>query len=342
MKKVRVAFFGFGNCGKAAAELLCKKHDEIVGKFDTDVAVTHIVTGSHGYIEDPEGIDLKAVLSGTDDYEWRCDRDSIELSRTAEYDVMVEMSPLDIFTAEPATTHIRNAFERGRYAVTSNKGPIAWNYRELRDIADERDLGFFFETVVLDGTPVFGMAESELLLAEVTEISGILNTTTNFILDELAAGCEYDDIMARGRSIGFIEKDSSLDIEGYDAAAKITSLANALMDACITPEDVDRKGIEDITMDDIRDAEAEGKVIKLMCRCEKKDGKVTASVGPERVSKTSLPATICGTTSLLSITTDLMRTISFIEHDPIIEQTAYGVFSDIVRAVRKYAQVNVY
>ena len=184
----------------------------------------------------------------------------------------------------------------------------------------------------MDGTPVFNLAEKTLKLARVTEVSGILNSTTNFILEEMAKGAEYDDIMARGRSRGFIEADPAMDIEGYDAAAKITALLNVLMDAHMTPDMVERKGIEDITIEDIRKAEERGNVIKLLCSGQRdEDGRVRARVGPEEIPKGHLLASIDSTTSAVSITTDLMKKITIVEHEPEIEQTAYGIFGDLLR-----------
>lgn len=259
----------------------------------------------------------------------------LETVAEADYDVLVEMTPLNIFTGEPATSHIKTALLRGRHAITANKGPIAWHFRELKELAAKQDCGFFYETVVMDGAPVFNLVEHTLKLAKVTEISGILNSTTNFILEELEAGAEYDDIIARGREMGFIEEDSAMDIEGYDAAGKITALANVLMDADMTPDMVERKGIEDITADDIMAAKARGKKIKLICRCFRENGRITACVKPEEVDRTEMPASVDSTTSIVSFTTDMMKKISVVEHEPEIEQTAYGVFGDLIRVIEE-------
>ena len=129
-----------------------------------------------------------------------------------------------------------------------------------------------------------------------------------------------------------------MDIEGYDAAAKITALLNVLMDAGITPDMVERKGIEDITYEDIENARAQGKIIKLVCKGTRDaDGNVHASVQPTLVDRTDLLATVNSTTSIVSITTDLMKKITVVEHDPEIEQTAYGVFGDLIRVLDKLA-----
>ncbi|MBQ1959846.1 MAG: homoserine dehydrogenase [Firmicutes bacterium] len=344
MKELKLALLGFGNAGRAFGRLLMNKHDEIKKEYDTDVKVVAIATGSRGNLYNPEGLDVSAAI---DDIENEgkfaagrglTDMSTIELVEKADYDVICEMTPLNIFTGQPATDHIRGAFARGKHAITANKGPVAWHFSALKKQAEEAGVCFFYETTVMDGTPVFNLVEHTLKMAKVTEVSGILNSTTNFILEEMEKGCEYEDIMERGRALGFVEADPAMDIEGYDAAAKITALLNVLMDAGITPDMVDRKGIEDITYEDIEKARAEGKIIKLVCKGTRdEEGKVHASVQPTLVDRTDLLATVNSTTSIVSITTDLMKKVTVVEHDPEIEQTAYGVFGDLLRVLDKLA-----
>lgn len=337
---LKVAFLGFGNAGQAVAEMLLAKEAKIEKVYDAKVVVTAIATGSKGNLVCAEGVDLVRALDDVKKYgkftnEAELSKlTTMEIVEQADYDVIAEMTPLNIFTGQPAISHIEGAFARGKDAITANKGPIAWKYKELKAMAAEKGVKFFYETTVMDGTPVFNLVEKTLPLAEVTEVSGILNSTTNFILEEMAAGCDYEDIMERGRQLGFVEADPAMDIEGYDAAAKITALLNVLMDAGITPDKVDRKGIEDITMADIEEAAAEGKVIKLLCRGYRDEaGNVIAKVAPEKVEAGDLLATVNSTTSIVSITTDLMKKVTVVEHEPEIEQTAFGVFGDLMRVL---------
>ena len=119
-----------------------------------------------------------------------------------------------------------------------------------------------------------------------------------------------------------------------DAAAKTAALLNALMGADITPDQIDRKGIGEITVEKIKDAEIRGKAVKLLCRGTIENGRVVGRVAPEEVDMAELPAVIKGTSSVVSITTDLMGTVSVVEHDPEIEQTGYGVLSDLIRIIK--------
>lgn len=338
MENLKLALLGFGNAGAAFAKMLTEKQDDIKAMYGRGVAVTAIATHSKGTIVNPDGIDLEKAYNDAkktgkfaDDTPGLCDWSTMEVIEKAEYDAICEMTPLNIFTGQPAIDHIRCAFARGKHVVTANKGPIAWKFDELSTEAKEKGVMFFYETTVMDGTPVFNLVEHTLKLCKVTEVSGILNSTTNYILEELAAGKEYDDVIAAGKKLGFIEANPAMDIEGYDAAAKVTALLNVLMRAGITPEDVDRTGIENITVDDIKAAAERGKVIKLLCKGTLVSGKVEASVKPVEVDKSDMLASVDSTTSVVSITTDLMGKLSIFEHAPEIEQTAYGIFGDVLR-----------
>lgn len=339
-KNVKIAILGFGNAGRAFAKLLTEKQGEILDKFNVKVDVAAISTKSKGCLVNEKGVDLNEALNDLERFN-HFDRNrndyremsSMEVAENVDYDILFELTPLQIFTGQPAIDHIKAALKRKKHAVSANKGPIAWAYKDLRELAEKNEVLFYYETTVMDGTPVFNLVDETLKFCKITEVKGILNTTTNFVLEEIAKGKSYDEVIKEGKKRGFVEEDPSMDIEGWDAAAKTAALLNVLMGADISPCDVDRKGIEDITSEQLKEAEGRGKLIKLICYGGIEKGKVIARVKPEEVSKTSLFASITGTTSLVSITTDLMGTISIVEHEPEIEQTAYGVFSDLIRVL---------
>lgn len=339
-ENIKIAILGFGNVGRAFARLLTEKQEEIYSKFNVKVDVVAVSTRSKGCLINEEGIDLTGALNDLEKYnhfdESRSDYkdiSSMEISENADYDILFELTPLHIFSGQPAIDHIKTALNRKKHAVSANKGPIAWAFKSLRELAAKNNVLFYYETTVMDGTPVFNLVDETLKFCKVTEVKGILNSTTNFVLEEIAKGKSYDEVIQEGKKRGFVEEDPSMDIEGWDAAAKTAALLNVLMGADITPYEVDRKGIEDINYEKIKEAEARGNVIRLVCYGGIEDGKITARVRPEEVSKNSLLASITGTTSIVSITTDLMGTVSIVEHEPEIEQTAYGVFSDLVRVL---------
>lgn len=340
MKTIKVGLLGFGNAGQAFAQMLIDKMPEIIERYQTQVLVTAISTRSKGCIHNPGGIDLERALGDIRDHKVFSPEtpgygpiDNLTLIKEGDFDVVCELTPLNIHTGQPAIDHIKTALQAGKHVITANKGPIAWAYEEIRTLAQEKGLAFFYETTVMDGTPIFNLVEHTLKLCKVERVEGILNSTTNFILEEMAKERDYDDIIKEGRERGFIEADSAMDIEGYDAAAKTTALLNVLMGANIKPTDVDRKGIEDIGLEDIKRAQARGKVIKLLCLGYLEDGKVKASVQPVEVDQKDILASIDSTTSIVSIYTDLMGKLSIVEHAPEIEQTAYGVFGDLLRVI---------
>ena len=339
-KIIKIAILGFGNAGKAFAKMLTEKHKEIINKFNMNVSVVAISTKSKGCLVNENGINLLDALNDLEEFnhfdEKRSDyinMSSMKIAETVDYDILFELTPLKIFSGQPAIDYIKTALNKKKHAVSANKGPIAWAFEELSNLAKKNGVFFYYETTVMDGTPVFNLVDETLKFCKVTEVKGILNSTTNFVLEEMAKGKPYDEIIKEGKKRGFVEEDPAMDIEGFDAAAKTATLLNVLMNANITPNDVERKGIEDIDYEQLKAAESRGNVIKLICYGGIENGKVVARVKPEEVSKNSLFSTITGTTSIVSITTDLMGTVSIVEHEPEIEQTAYGVFSDLIRVL---------
>ncbi|HML36051.1 MAG TPA: hypothetical protein PKA19_01315 [Bacillota bacterium] len=339
MRELKIAMLGFGNAGRAFAGLLLDKQEEIRETYGCGVEVVAIATGSRGSLVNEAGVDLRQALSDmesagrfqTDSPEYS-GLSAMEIAEQVDYDVLVELTPLAIFSGQPAISHITAALSRKKHAITANKGPIAWAFENLRSMAEENGVRFYYETTVMDGTPVFNLVEENLRLCRVNEVKGILNSTTNFILEELAKGRDYGEVIAEGQAKGFVEADPSLDVDGWDAAAKTAALLNVLMGAGITPDQIQRQGIGDVTAEQIRDAASRGKVIKLLCRGTRdNNGKVAGKVGPEEIGRDELLATITGTSSVVSITTDLMGTVSVVEHDPEIQQTGYGIFSDLIR-----------
>lgn len=337
---IKIAILGFGNVGQAFAKILIEKHVEIINNFGCEVQVVAISTGSRGSLVNESGIDIEKACADIENMHRFDDKsgdfsqlNSMEIANSVDYDVLIELTPLKIFSGQPAIDHISTALNRKKHAISANKGPIAWAYEYLRELAEKQEVLFYYETTVMDGTPIFNLVDETLKFSKVTEVKGILNSTTNFVLEELAKGKDYDEVILEGKERGFVEADPSMDIEGWDAAAKTAALLNVLMSANITPKDVDRKGIEDITLEQIKEADARGNVIKLLCYGGIENGKVIGRVRPEEISKGSLLSSITGTSSVVSITTDLMGTISIVEHDPEIEQTGYGVFSDLIRVM---------
>ena len=157
--------------------------------------------------------------------------------------VVVETTTLDISAGRPAIDHVAAALSAGCHVVTANKGPAAFAYDELRARAAAANLSFLFEGAVMDGVPVFNLVRETLPAVTIVGFRGVVNSTTNHILTALEAGEAFEPALARMQADGIAEADASLDVDGWDAAAKAAALANVLMGARITPHDVRRTGI---------------------------------------------------------------------------------------------------
>lgn len=332
MDKIRIALIGYGNVGKAFANMLMRKKEYIEDTFHRTPVITTICTRSKGGLICPEGIDPAQVA----DEMFDASMDALSVIKAGEYDVMCELTPINIMTGQPAIDHIRTGLLLGKHVITANKGPIAWAYRELRDLAERQGVQFRYEATVMDGTPVYNLAQDDLMGCTITEVRGIFNATTNFILTEMEKGVSFEDAVEEGRRQGFVEADPSMDVDGWDAAAKLTALMNVLMDVEITPDQIDRTGISGITKEEIDAAAQQGKRIKLICCGKIVDGKPIGTVQPTLVDRESLPAIMEATSSYVTIDTDLMGATTVIEEpfEPEIDHTAYGVLSDFLRILK--------
>lgn len=341
MKVLKLAFVGFGHAAQAFCELIISKTMDL-NALGYSIKASVVITATKGNCYNPCGIELMDLMKDlkTDQ---KFSSPEVYLTHSTgealicegDYDVLIEVSPLNIFTGQPAISHIEWAMKRGKHVITANKGPIAWAYESLLALAQERGVHFLFETTVMDGAPVFNLYREALPLCQVLEINGILNTTTNFILDSMENGMSYDRALTIGRERGFVEADPSLDLDGFDAAAKLCALMNVMMNANIKPTDIDRTGIGSVNEHMILEAKKQDKKIKLMCHGALLKTGFYASVKPTMIPNSSLYATISGTSSVVSIKTDLMGELVLIEQDPEIEQTGYGLLSDLIALIKR-------
>jgi|LGOV01.1.fsa_nt_gb homoserine dehydrogenase len=336
-KRIDLCLVGFGNAGIAFCRMLIEKSHEVELMTGYEIRVVAIATRSKGCHIDNKGLDLTKVISDVEKngkFDEKNPKvmnlDTLSLIKESKADVMIELSALSIEDGQPAIGYIETAFSQNMHVITANKGPIAWAYKRLMKEANEQNLQFLYETTVMDGTPIFNLVKYTLPGCRVESFKGILNSTTNFVIEEMEKGNSYDEAIKEAQRRGFAEANPELDIEGWDAAAKTTALANVLMDADLTPLDIQREGIENIEMEDIEKALKDNKKIKLLCEGYRENGKVYGRVKPTLVDKSDLFATVDATSSVLSITTDLMGEVVILERNPEIQQTAYGIYSDLL------------
>ena len=334
---LRIAMIGFGNVGQEFARLLLAKRDWLLRAKGLDAEVLAIATKTKGSLISKRALDLDKCLRlvKEDGLLSAYGPETTTLSPKqiigqCDADLMIELSPLNIKTGQPAIDHIKTALENGMDVITANKGPIAFAYSDLISLARSKGVHFRFEGTVMDGTPVFNLVEKTLPGCEILGLSGILNSTSNFVLAEMASGKSMEEAVKIAQKRGFAEADPSLDIDGWDAAAKITALANVMMDARANPKMVDRQGIGGVSQLDIEKAARQRKKVKLIASAARTGDCVKLSVKPEIIGADDPFWSVDGTSSALTIKTDLMGDITIVERDPLVTQTAYAVFSDLL------------
>ena len=334
---MRALLLGFGNVGRAVADILVRR-DQYPGLAGLDVAVVGIVTGRHGALLNRRGVDLERALA-----EWRgqgrfsprhpdhVKTSALDATRTVDYDVVVEMTPLTRQArGEPAITHLREALRRGRHAITANKGPLAWAFTDLAKRAARRRVQLLYEATVMDGVPVFNLARHGLRGATVTRVEGILNSTTNAILCALERGGTFADALARAQQEGYAEADPSDDLEGWDGAVKLSVLANVLMGVALPPEAIARDGIVGLDPARVTSVRARGARLKLVCEAWREGRGVRGRVALREIPLDDPFALVEDTSSILRLVTDLAGTVEITEQRPDIGVTAYGVISDLL------------
>lgn len=338
-----VALLGFGNVGRALAELIMRKQETLRETYDLDVRVVGISTGSHGKVIDAGGLDLAAALetwleggSLAEMVQGQAVESNEQFIAECPAHLIFESIPTNPENAQPALDYARAVLSRGIHYVTANKGPAAFGYRELRALAADNDAGFFFESTVMDGAPVLATGREGLPGLRIDRIRGIFNSTTNYILTRMEEeGLTFEQALGKAQEIGIAETDPTLDIDGWDAAIKTVIVANVIMGADLRPADVDREGIRGLALEEVKAAEAAGQRIRLMCEAERgASGEVRATVRPERVPIGSVLASIKGTTSIVDFETDVLPRLTILEHDPGPSTTAYGMLADMINIAR--------
>jgi homoserine dehydrogenase len=313
----RVALIGFGNVGRALARMLLRTA--------APFTVTALGTKSHGAAVDANGIDLAQILAGTD-----LPLRALPPIRELPADVVVEITTLDPRTGEPAITNIRQALDAGMHVVTANKGPIARAYRELDRLATARGRLLRFEATLADCLPVFTLRRSALPMAEIRAIRGIVSSTNNHILSACAGGASFADALVEAQRMGIAEADPRNDIEGHDAAAKATILANVLMGGDLLPEDVAREPIDERVGESARSVAGFGDRMRPLIELTKRDGRVVASFGPRMVGPMDPLYAVDGFSMGLVLETDLAGRVVVQLHEPHVDQVAYAILTDLL------------
>ena len=338
----RLAFIGFGVVGQGFATLLRDKKESLKDEFGLDYTVTAISDPVKGSVYDEKGLDLDKVLAVVDKT-GKVDAygkgvsgwDSMKTINDADANVIIEVSPTNIETGEPGIKHIRAALGKKKHVITTNKGPVALFYRELSDLARKNDVAFKFEGTVLSGTPAINLALDTLAGADICEIKGIMNGTTNYMLTKMAEGQSYEAVLAEAQRLGYAETKPDADVKGWDAQAKIVILANVVMAGDLKPKDVPTEGITGIKLEDIEKARKDGKKYKLIGHAWEKDGKVMARVSPQLLGGDDFLYHVNGVTNALSFATDALNRVTIVGPGAGKVETGFSILTDLVSIHRR-------
>jgi homoserine dehydrogenase len=338
--RLRIASLGYGNVGRALAELLAEKHDTLQDEYGLTVVFTGAFTRSSGGWTAPEGVEAGGLLAsgwpggelpeGATPFR----RDALAFAATCPAEVLVELTTLEPMTGQPATDHIRVALRAGRSVVTANKGPIAHAYRELKTLAAERAVALRFESTVMDGTPLFAMVQAALPATVVGGFRGVLNSTSNFVLSRMAAGDSLEMAVGEARRVGVAEANPSFDLDGWDASVKATVLANVLMGAELRPPDVRREGLGAEAMCEAQASLAAGHTLKQEVEAWREGGRVVARVRLEALPASSVFGALSGMETAITLHTDTMEDLTLVEGEGGPGQTAFGVLADLINIAR--------
>ena len=334
---MRLLFVGFGTVAQGLSELLIEKKDELNARYGLGWTVTGIVDMLKGSAYNPGGLDLERIMEmvadGTSisDYpDGGCDWDALTMIEKAEADVMLEVTYTDIKTGQPATDHIRAALARGMHVTTTNKGPLALFSNELVDLANSNGAQFFYEGTVMAGTPLLNLIRETLAGSGISEMKGILNGTTNYILTQMEAGMDYEAALKQAQELGYAEAVPDADVLGWDALAKVTILANTVFGASLSPDDTPCTGITEITPEQIEAAAADGKRHKLIGRVWRDGDAVRASVAPQLMELSHPLAGVGGATNAMTITTDTLDDVTIVGPGAGRRETGFSLLNDLI------------
>lgn len=300
MSVVRVAIAGFGGVGRATASLLLTRRNRYRQVYGANIRLV-AVCGSRSGLADPDGLEperldtLEPGLSGPD------------FIMASDADILIEAGPSDFRTGGPGLAYLRSSLAAGRDTIVISKGALVHSGPELRALAGTSGAMLKLSGAAAAALPTIDLIEQSLKGCEVLEIEGILNATTNYLLDAMTSqGLGFDEALARAQAGGFAEADPRNDIEGWDTASKLLILANFGLDADLTMDELNVEGIQSVSRQRVVAWREDGLVPKLVGSLRRTDGVTRAVVGVRTYPLTDPLAHVSGKNKAIRITTDAM------------------------------------
>jgi homoserine dehydrogenase len=319
-RPLKVALLGCGVVGSEVARIMTTHADDLAARIGAPVELAGVAVRRPSKVR--EGIDPALVTT-----------DATALVKRGDLDVVVEV----IGGIEPARTLITTAFEHGASVVSANKALLAQDGAALHAAADEHDKDLYYEAAVAGAIPLIRPLRESLAGDKINRVMGIVNGTTNFILDKMdSTGAGYQEALDEATALGYAEADPTADVEGFDAAAKAAILAGIAFHTRVRLDDVYREGMTEVTAADFASAKEMGCTIKLLAICERAadGGSVTARVHPAMIPLTHPLASVRGAYNAVFVESDAAGQLMFYGPGAGGAPTASAVLGDIVAVCR--------
>ena len=265
LKPVKLGILGMGTVASGLINIIELNKNKVHNTVNRELVVNKVLVNS---LDKKRNVNLPKEVYTTDAYEVINDKDA---------DIIVEL----MGGINPAYEYIREALNNKKHVVTANKALIATHGEELESLADENGVKLMYEASVGGGIPILNTIRDNLSANEFESVFGIINGTTNYILTQMAEnGLEYDQAVKEAQRLGFAEADPSSDVDGDDAAYKLSILSTLAFGKRINVKDIPKEGITKISKDDISYAKELGFIIKLLASGIKKNNEIELSVHP--------------------------------------------------------------
>jgi len=319
VRALKVAVLGCGAVGSQVVRLLTEQHDDLAARVGAPVELVGVAVRR---LEAPREIEVAKGLLTTD---------AAGLVARDDVDLVVEV----IGGLEPARSLILSALEHGASVVTANKALLAEDGPTLFEAAAMAERDLYYEAAVAGAIPILRPLRESLAGDKVTRVLGIVNGTTNFILDKMdTSGAGFSEALEEAQELGYAEADPTADVEGFDAAAKAAILASLAFHSRVTASDVYREGISEVTAADVQSAREMNSVVKLLAICELRGDQVAARVHPAMIPRSHPLASVRGAFNAVFVESEAAGQLMFYGPGAGGAPTASAVLGDLVTVAR--------
>src|SRR5580692_4456356 len=316
---LKVALLGCGAVGSQVYRLLAGQSADLTARAGAPLEIAGVAVRD---LDRPRVVPVDRDLLTTD---------GLELVTRPDVDIVIEL----IGGIEPARTLLLAALNAGKSVVTANKALVAADRAILHKTASAAGVDLYYEAAVAGAIPLLRALRESLAGDEVQRVLGIVNGTTNFILDRMdTSGADFSAALAEAQALGYAEADPTADVAGFDAAAKAAILASIAFHTEVTADDVYREGILSVTAADIASAKSMGYVVKLLAICERSNGGISARVHPAMIPRTHPLAAVRESYNAVFVEAESAGRLMFYGAGAGGQPTASAVLGDTVAIAR--------